>query len=85
MFANYGTDGGHIVMAIIEWIRRKPLNLRILEVMQTACVLLLLAFMVFVSFKDTGDVFGIGRKSDAHTGEKVPPKFLSPDKRAGAK
>jgi regulator of sigma E protease len=78
-------DGGHITMAILEWIRRKPLNVRILEVMQTACVLLLLGFMVFISFKDTGDVFGIGRKSDASSGEKIEPKFLAPEKRPNAK
>ena len=77
-------DGGHITMAILEWIRRKPLNIRILEVVQTACVLLLLGFMVFISFKDTGDVFGIGRKHDAAGDEPVETKFLAPDKRPAA-
>ena len=28
---------------------------------QTACVLLLLGFMVFISFKDVGDLFGVGK------------------------
>lgn len=72
-------DGGHIVMAILEWIRKRPLNIRILEVVQTACVLMLLGFMVFVSFKDTGDVFGVGRKASPES--KVEIKFLSPAQR----
>jgi len=62
-------DGGHIVMAAIEWVRRRPMNLKVLEVVQTAFVLLLLGFMVFVSFKDVGDRVPKGE-------EVVPPKFL---------
>jgi regulator of sigma E protease len=77
-------DGGHITMAIMEWIRRKPINIRLLEVVQTACVLLLLGFMVFISFKDTGDVFGIGRRAEETPKEKVVPKFFPPDKRTVA-
>ncbi|TLD72364.1 RIP metalloprotease RseP [Phragmitibacter flavus] len=74
-------DGGHIVMAILEWIRRKPINIRLLEVLQTACVLLLLGFMVFVSFKDTGDIMGVGRKKEAAE-SAVEPKFLPPAQRS---
>ena len=48
-------DGGHIVMAIAEWIRRKPPSVRFLEVVQTAFVLLLFGFMIYVTFKDIGD------------------------------
>ena len=58
-------DGGHIVMALYEWVRRQPIHIRLLEVMQTACVLLLLGFMVFVSLKDVGDLFGVGKKGDS--------------------
>lgn len=48
-------DGGHITMAIAEWIRRKPLHTRFLEIVQTGCALLLFGFMIFVSLKDAGD------------------------------
>ncbi len=76
-------DGGHIVMALYEWIRRKSINLRLLEVVQTACVLLLLGFMVFISFKDVGDVFRVGRKGETEEkAPETPTKFLAPDKRA---
>ncbi|QIF05602.1 RIP metalloprotease RseP [Roseimicrobium sp. ORNL1] len=74
-------DGGHIVMALYEWVRRKSINLRILEVVQTACVILLFGFMIFISFKDTGDVIGVGRKGDDVPAERVPSKFLAPEKR----
>ena len=51
-------DGGHIVMAIVEGIRRKPINVRFLEVVQTACAMLLIGFMLYVTFFDIGDFFG---------------------------
>ena len=55
-------DGGHIVLAIIESIRRKPVNIRILEVVQTACAVLIIGYMVYVSFFDIGDL--VGRDND---------------------
>jgi regulator of sigma E protease len=48
-------DGGHITMALIEWIRRRPINVRVLEYVQSACVLLVLAFFIVVTLKDVGD------------------------------
>jgi regulator of sigma E protease len=51
-------DGGHIVLAIIESIRRKPVNIRVLEVIQTACAILIIGYMAYVSFFDIGDLFG---------------------------
>ncbi len=49
-------DGGHIVLALIETIRRRPINLRVLEVVQTSCALLLIGFMLYVSFYDAQDL-----------------------------
>lgn len=67
-------DGGHIVMAILEWIRKKPLPIRLLEVVQTAFVVALLGFMIFVTFKDVGD-----RTNGNGGGEKrQAPEFLPP-------
>ncbi len=51
-------DGGHIVLAIIESIRRKPVNIRILEAVQTACAVLIIGYMAYVTFFDVGDLFG---------------------------
>ena len=69
-------DGGHIVMATMEAIRRRPPNLRVLEVVQTAFVILLLGFMVFVSFKDVGDRVPDGDDEAAEA--MVAPRFDPP-------
>ena len=50
-------DGGHILLAVIEGIRRKPINVRVLEAVQTACAVLLIGFMLYVTFFDVGDIF----------------------------
>ena len=49
-------DGGHITLAIIEAIRRKPISVRVLEAVQTACALLLIGFMLYLTFYDVGDI-----------------------------
>lgn len=49
-------DGGHITLAIIEGIRRRPINVRVLEVIQNACALLLIGFMLYVTFFDVLDI-----------------------------
>jgi regulator of sigma E protease len=51
-------DGGHITLAIVEGIRRRPVNVRILEYVQTACALLIIGFMVFILFFDVQDWIG---------------------------
>ena len=45
-------DGGHIVMSIIESIIRRPLPVKIQEYATTVFAVLLISFMVFVSFHD---------------------------------
>jgi regulator of sigma E protease len=51
-------DGGHIMLALIEGIRRRPVNIRVLEVVQTACAILIIGFMVYIAFFDVEDLFG---------------------------
>jgi regulator of sigma E protease len=50
------SDGGHILLAILEGIRRKPISLKILSTIQTACAVLLIAFMVYIAFYDVQDL-----------------------------
>ena len=57
-------DGGHITLAILEAIRRKPINSKVLEWVQTACALVIMGFMLFVTFFDVQDVFGGGAKKN---------------------
>ena len=58
-------DGGHIVLAIVEGIRRKPINVRVLEFVQTACAIALIGFMLYVTFYDVGDFFSSDRKASS--------------------
>ena len=63
-------DGGHITMALIESIRRKPMSGRILEGMQTACAIAVMMFLAYVTFFDVSDFFS-PRKA-VPTGSKAP-------------
>ncbi len=72
-------DGGHITLAIGEMIRRKPPQGRILEAIQTACVLLLFGFLIYVTLKDTGDLFQGGGGKDGKAGEEI--KWLPKEQR----
>ncbi|HEY6168853.1 MAG TPA: RIP metalloprotease RseP [Verrucomicrobiae bacterium] len=45
-------DGGHILMAIIERIRRKPISAKFVEYSTTAFAVLLISFMLYVTFFD---------------------------------
>ena len=60
-------DGGHITLALVEAARRRPVNIRVLEVVQTACAILIIGFMVYIAFFDVQDLFG---------GRRDAPKFL---------
>jgi regulator of sigma E protease len=51
-------DGGHIMLALVESVRRKPVSVRVLEVVQTACAVVIIGFMLYVTFFDVGDLFG---------------------------
>ena len=45
-------DGGHILLSIIEWIRKEPVSVKIQEWVTTAFAALLLCFFVYVTFAD---------------------------------
>ena len=53
-------DGGHITLALLEKIFRRPVKAKPLEILQTVCALLLISLMLFVTSKDIGDRFGRG-------------------------
>ncbi|MDB6058219.1 MAG: peptidase, partial [Verrucomicrobiales bacterium] len=63
-------DGGHILMAILEKIRRRPLSVRVVEYTTTAFAVLLISFMLFVSFNDVTKRFSIFRAMFNH-GAKI--------------
>lgn len=64
-------DGGHIVLAIIEGVRRKPVNMKILEWVQTACATIIIGYMLYITFFDLGDLLG-------KNGDQRPSRRESP-------
>lgn len=48
-------DGGHILLSLIEVIRRKAASPKILNFIQSAFAVLLITFMVWIAFYDIGD------------------------------
>jgi len=51
-------DGGHILLSVIEGIRRRPISPRIIAVIQNACVVFVIGFMVYLAFFDVQDLVG---------------------------
>ena len=45
-------DGGHIVTALVEWVRRKPLSMKTMTVVQNIFMAILVALMVLVLAND---------------------------------
>lgn len=73
-------DGGHIVMGFAEMIRRRPImQMKWLEIFQTACALLLFGFIIFVTWFDSWDLLGNGKKKDKFENVKYEEiQFLPP-------
>lgn len=49
-------DGGHILLASLEAIRRKPVNAKVLNYIQTGCAVALIAFMLYIAFFDVQEL-----------------------------
>jgi regulator of sigma E protease len=49
-------DGGHILLALVEAVRRRPISARILNAVQTGCAVLLIGFMLYIAFYDVQDL-----------------------------
>jgi regulator of sigma E protease len=62
-------DGGHIVLGIIESVRRKPLNTRVLEVVQGVCTVVIVGVIIYITFFDVQDIPFVRHKL-----EKYDPK-----------
>ena len=63
-------DGGHITLSLIEAVRRRPVSARILNTIQSGFAMLLIGFMVYIAFFDTGDWL-----RSAHADREVPVVF----------
>jgi regulator of sigma E protease len=65
-------DGGHITLALVEAVRRRPVNIRVLEVVQTACAVLIIGFMLYIAFFDVQDLFGSRRDTPRFSPKATP-------------
>ncbi|HUC85890.1 MAG TPA: RIP metalloprotease RseP [Candidatus Acidoferrales bacterium] len=63
-------DGGHILLSLIEAVRRRPVSARLLEKIQSGFAALLIAFMLYIAFFDTSDWV-----HSAHADREVPVIF----------
>jgi regulator of sigma E protease len=75
-------DGGHILMSIIESIIRRPLPVKIQEYATTAFAVLLISFMLFVSFHDVkrikSGLFKALFEQENQIGGEPPKELLTP-------
>jgi len=48
-------DGGHILLSVIEYVRRRPVSSQIVQFIQTGFAAMLIMFMLYLAFFDTSD------------------------------
>jgi len=53
-------------LALVEAIRRRPVNVRLVSAVQTACAVLLIGYILYVTFYDAQDWRG-------SKGQSAPP------------
>jgi regulator of sigma E protease len=78
-------DGGHILMAIIERVRRRPMEVRIVEYTTTAFAALLILFMAYVTVYDIKDrvpLFRMMFERDSQVEKTETPAPVSPEQGA---
>ena len=63
-------DGGHITLSLIEAVRRRPVSAWITNAIQTGFAILLICFMLYIAFFDTGDWI-----RSSHAGREQPIVF----------
>jgi len=66
-------DGGHIMLATIELVTGRPLPSRLLQPVNMAFVILLISFMIYVSFYDVMNRFIPDRKPPAAAAAPAQP------------
>jgi len=67
-------DGGHITLALIEAIFRKPISARFLGILQTGCAILIIFYILYITFYDIQDLPWRRQKEKAQPEMKFAPK-----------
>ena len=67
-------DGGHITLALIEFVRRKPVSAWLLNYLQTGCAVVLIFYMLYIAFFDVQDLIPAGGKVKQNVAPEFAPK-----------
>lgn len=59
-------DGGHILLSLIEVVRRRAVSPRLLNYIQSGFAVVLITFMLWIAFYDAGDWIRSARKNRDH-------------------
>jgi regulator of sigma E protease len=70
-------DGGHIALALVEAVRKRPVSIKILGYVQTTCAAVLIGYMLYIAFYDAQDLIPGHGKSKEPTELKFAPKTES--------
>ncbi len=76
-------DGGHVLLALIEWFLGHPIHQKTLEIVQSGFAMLLIGTMLYISFFDIGDAF-FGKKSALPADKAETMSFSTPATPAAA-
>jgi regulator of sigma E protease len=78
-------DGGHIMMSLIEWVRRRPINVRFVEYSTTVFAVLLISFILYVTVADIKRIPLFKSLFNREMQIEVPDKNLDTSSNAPAK
>jgi regulator of sigma E protease len=67
-------DGGHILLCLLEAVRRKPISHRAANIIQTSCAVALIAFMLYIAFFDVQELPWKRSKEKSPAELKFAPK-----------
>jgi regulator of sigma E protease len=67
-------DGGHILLCLLEAVRRKPISHRAANIIQTSCAVALIAFMLYIAFFDVQELPWRRNKEPSLVEPKFAPK-----------
>ena len=71
-------DGGHITLAAIEAALRKPLSPRFLNMLQTGCAILIIGYILYITFYDVQDLPWKQQREKPAPELKFPPNSNPP-------
>jgi regulator of sigma E protease len=75
-------DGGHITLAVVEGVSRRPVNARLLNILQTSCAVLIIGYMIYILFYDVQELELRRSKEPAPPEIKFsPPEPVTPQGR----